>query len=112
MQKGNVCILICGMDNVSGHHALELKEAFKLEIYPNQKIGEDYFYILFHNNLNKRTGELSPNGFFSEFMIYLGLRGYVFRLDRAHIHDDNSVDYVIKITRMSYISMPQNLDRK
>lgn len=112
MHKGKICILIAGIDNIRGHHSLEIKEYFGIERYSNAKIGTDYYYALFNNDLNKRNGELTPNGFFSEFVIYLGLRGYAFRLDRLSIFGDSAVDYVIKIVRMKHIIMPQNLGKR
>lgn len=113
MKIGQICILIDGINNVNGQHALELKEYFNLVRYPNQEIGTDYYYLLFNNNLNPRDEEIIPTGIFTEFMIYLGLRSYAFRLDRVYdVYGDADVDYVMKIGNLisQLSSMPKNLD--
>lgn len=98
MQNKKICILIAGIDNMNGLDALQLNEFFKLERYPDQRMGTNYFYILFNNNLDSRDGKFEPNGIFTEFLVFLGLRGYAFRLDRAQIPGDTATDYVMKLT--------------
>ncbi len=113
MQNNKICILIAGIENLRGNHAIEMVKYFDLEHYPNQKVGTHYYYSLFNNNLNPRDGERTPKGLFSEFLVFLTLRGYGVRFDRAHVYSDTAVDYVLKIglQRESPISMPKHLGR-
>jgi hypothetical protein len=107
MQNNKICVVIAGIENLKGDDALHLKEYFKVERYPNQRVGTNYYYMLFDNDLNQREGRVGPEGKFSEFLVFLGLRYYAFRFDTARIPGDTAVDYVMKLTP----KMPSYLDR-
>ena len=111
MQDNKICILIAGIENLKGDYAIELQGYFNLIRYPSQKVGTHFYYVLFDNNLNKRDHEISPKHMFTEFLVNLGLNGYAFRLDRAHIHGDLAVDYIMKITPKisTYLNFPKTI---
>ena len=98
MQTGKICILIAGIENLEGDYAIELQGYFGISRYPSRKVGTNFYYVLFDNNLTKRDHEHSPRYMFTEFLVSLGLNGYAYRLDRAHVHGDDTVDYIMKLT--------------
>ncbi len=111
MQAGKICILLSGIENLKGNDAIDIQEYFDLERYPTQPIGTNFYYALFRNNLDPRDSEVFPRHIFTEFLVFIGLRGYAFRLDRAHIHGDKAVDYIMHLTPKvsTYMTIPQKL---
>ena len=103
MLNNDLCVLITGVENLTGVHALQIKEFYSISRYPSQQTS---YYLNFDSKIQERGSAIKPTGNFAEFLIFLGVRGYPYRFD-SYSGVDSQVDYQIHIEgKDETISMP------
>lgn len=102
--NNKLCVLITGIEKITGVHALQLDEFYTLRKYPSTQTS---YYLDFDTKIQERGTAIKPTGNFAEFLTFLGIRGYMYRFDR-HSGVDSSVDYHLHIFRRlnKSIAMP------
>lgn len=104
MMNNDLCVLITGIEKITGIHALQLDEFYTLSKYPSEQTS---YYLNFDAKIQERGTAIKPTGNFAEFLIFLGIRGYMYRFDK-YSGGDSAVDYHLHIFRKmnTYIAMP------
>lgn len=106
--KNKMCILISGMNSLSGTTAIQLVDRFKLKAYGGVKLGQmgELFYADFDTKIDTENNMEYLHSFMG-LLGWFGLKRIKFRIDRSHLRD-TQIDFQIHmIQEKSYMQMPK-----
>ena len=106
--KNKMCILISGMDSLSGTTAIQLVDTFKLKAYGGVKLGQmnELFYADFDTKIDTENNMDNFHSFIG-LLGWFGLKKIKFRVDRSHLRD-TQVDFQIHLVQeKDYMHIPK-----
>lgn len=106
--KDKMCILLSGMDSLSGTTSIQLVDRFKLKVYGGVKLGQmnELFYADFDTRIDTENNAENLHSFIS-LLSWFGLKKVKFRIDRSHLKD-SQIDFQIHMIQdTDYIHLPK-----
>lgn len=102
--NNKICILITGIENLNGIHAIHLQDFFGLIKYPSMIAS---YYVDFDVEIKGMKNAINPTKNFAELLMFLGMRGYVYRFD-SYSGVDSQVNYRLHIVeKQAIINIPR-----
>lgn len=102
--NNKICVLITGLENLGGIHAMQLQEFYSIKKYPSLKTS---YYVDFDVEIGGAEDTINPTKNLAELLMFLGMRGYVYRFD-SYSGVDSQVNYRIHIIKVqTIISIPR-----